>query len=460
MNRVLVIDDQKTICVSLKEGLTDLNYRVATASGGKEGLKKLIAFKPQVIFLDMRLGDENGLDLIQKIKDIDKEAEIIIMTAYGNIKTAVSAIKKGAFDYINKPFDLEEIHITLQRALSSISMRKKIYLLEKERNSQNVIMLGKHPLVKEVIEKAKILARNGNVTVLITGETGTGKELVASAIHQQSTRKDSSMIKIDCSAIPRQLIESELFGFEKSAFTGAASRKKGLLEMADGGTAFLDEIAEIPMDMQTKLLRFLEERKFKRLGGLEDIEVDVRIIAATNKNLEEAIKNNEFREDLYYRLNVVPIHLPPLRERGEDVLLLAEYFLCMYNRKFNKSIKGFTEKARLKLLQYRWQGNIRELRNVLERIVILHNDEYIDLHHLPPEICNDSGQNKIPDLDNGTVREKLSTGDFSLEDEVKKLEKHYISAALDYAGGNYTRASRVLGISRFALKRKTEKYFK
>lgn len=459
MNKVLVIDDQETICLSLREGLMDLGYKVATASNGKEGYEKLIAFKPQVIFLDMRLGDENGLDLIQSIKNIDNEIEIIIMTAYGNIKTAVSAIKKGAFDYINKPFDLEEIHITLQRALSSINMQKKIYLLEKEMKSQALVILGEHSSMKEIFEKMKILAKNEGVTILITGETGTGKELVASEIHNQSYRKGNSMIKINCAAIPRQLIESELFGFEKSAFTGATSRKKGLLEMADKGTVFLDEIADIPMDMQTKLLRFLDEHKFKRIGGLEDIEVDVRIIAATNKNLEEAIRNNEFRQDLYYRLNVVPIHLPPLRERGEDILLLADYFLNIYNQKFGKSIKGFTRNAKCELLQYSWRGNIRELRNVLERIVILHNDEYIDLRHLPREICKNS-ETECLTLECNITEKKLSTEAFSLEDEVQGLEKKFITAALGYSDGNYTKASEILGISRFALKRRIEKYFK
>lgn len=457
--RILVIDDEKMICLSLKEGLTDLGYRVETATSGREGMKKLASFKPHVIFLDMRLPDEDGLELIQQIKAVDKEVEIIIMTAYGNIKTAVTAIKNGAFDYINKPFDLEEIHIIVRKAFNNINMQKKIYLLEKEKESQSEYMLGEHPRINEVFNKIDILAQNDEVTVLITGETGTGKELVASAIHHKSIRKGSPMIKINCGAIPQQLVESELFGFEKNAFTGASSRKKGLLEMADGGTVFLDEIGEISMDIQTKLLRFLEERKFKRVGGLEDIEVDIRVIAATNKNLEEAIEKKEFRQDLYYRLNVVPVQLPPLRERGQDILLLAEYFLNIYNRKFNKMIKGFTEGAKEKLLHYHWRGNVRELKNVLERIVILHNDEYIDLRHLPLEVCNDSSGKKTVSRMKENAEEKILSKDFSLENEIENLEKEYITKALDYSKGNYTKASEILGISRFALKRKIEKYF-
>ncbi len=457
--RILVIDDEDIICLSLKEGLTDLGYKVVTASNGKEGMKKLAAFKPQVAFLDMRLSDENGLELIPQIKNIDREVEIIIMTAYGDVKTAVTAIKSGAFDYINKPFDLEEIHITLQKAFNNINLQKKLFLLEKEKELQSKYMLGEHPLIKEIFNKIEILAQNEEVTVLITGETGTGKELVASAIHHKSARRDSSMIKINCGAIPRQLLESELFGFEKNAFTGAASRKKGLLEMADGGTIFLDEIAEIPMDMQSKLLRFLEERRFKRIGGLEDIEVDVRVIAATNKNLEDAIRNNEFRQDLYYRLNVVPIHLPPLRDRGEDILILTQYFLNIYNKKFNKNIKDFTQRAKDKLLCYGWQGNIRELKNVLERIVILHNDQYIDLHHLPVEICNANACSQTLTSKEINVNQRIFTGNFSLQDEIQRLEQDYIRQALDYTKGNYTRASEILGINRFTLKRKIDKYF-
>ncbi len=458
--RILIVDDEETIRLSLKEGLTDMGYGVATAGNGVAALEEIKSFKPQVVFLDMRLAKENGLALIPRIKEIDKEVEVVIMTAYGDIQTAVKAIKEGAYDYINKPFDLEEIDIIIERVIKNLKLQKKIYLLEKEKKSQNEYMLGEDASMKDILAKIDILSSNDAVTVLIRGETGTGKELVAAAIHEKSARKDGPMLKINCGAIPQQLIESELFGFEKNAFTGATARKKGLIEIADGGTVFLDEIGEISLSVQTKLLRFIEERTFKRVGGLEDIEVDIRVIAATNKNLEEAIKRKEFREDLYYRLNVVPIQLPPLRERGKDILLLADYYLQEYNKKFHKPIRGFSREVEHVLLNYPWRGNVRELKNVIERIVILKEGELIGVKDLPLEISNsiDDGSDIIPrdkhEKDAGTV---LYPG-FSLEKEVQEIELYYIKMALAHCNNNYSKASEILGISRFALKRKIEKY--
>lgn len=459
--RILIVDDEETIRLSLKEGLMDLGYRVSTAGNGTVALEEVRNFKPQVIFLDMRLSHENGLELISHIKEIDREAEVVIMTAYGDIQTAVKAIKEGAFDYINKPFDLQEIDIIIGRVIKNVELQKKIYLLEKEKKSRNEYMLGEHSSMREVLSRIDILSSNDAVTVLIRGETGTGKELVASAIHDHSDRKDAPMLKINCGAIPQQLIESELFGFEKNAFTGANTRKKGLMEIADGGTVFLDEIGEISLNVQTKLLRFLEERKFKRIGGLEDIEVNIRIIAATNKNLEEAIRRREFREDLYYRLNVVPIQLPPLRERGSDVLILAQYYLQQYNKKFHKKIKGITKEVENVLLSYPWRGNVRELKNVIERIVILKEGEYIDLKDLPFEIYKNASENpyKITTVKDDKAVSKVFHQDFSLEREVQEMEIQYIKLALEHCRNNYSKASEMLGISRFALKRKMEKYF-
>lgn len=459
--KVLIVDDEETIRLSLKEGLMDIGYRVSTAGNGTAALKEIKSFKPQVIFLDMRLSQENGLELIPQIKEIDREAEVVIMTAYGDIQTAVRAIKEGAFDYINKPFDLQEIDIIIERVIKNLKLQKKLYLLEKEKKSQSEYMLGEHTSMKEVLSKIDILSSNDAVTVLIRGETGTGKELVASAIHNKSSRKDAPMLKINCSAIPQQLVESELFGFEKNAFTGAGTRKKGLMEIADGGTVFLDEIGEISLNIQTKLLRFLEERKFKRVGGLEDIEVDIRIIAATNKNLEEAIRRKEFREDLYYRLNVVPIQLPPLRKRERDIFILAEYYLQEYNKKFNKKIKGFTKEAENVLLAYSWRGNVRELKNVIERVVILKEVDYIDLKDLPFEFykSTDESPHKIASVKDDKAANKIFHPDFTLEKEVQDMEVQYIKLALEHCKNNYSKASEMLGISRFALKRKMEKYF-
>lgn len=457
--RVLIIDDEKTICLSLTEGLKDLGYEVDSASDSKDGLRKVLNFKPHVVFLDMRLGDDNGLEILREIKKDDNDIEVIMMTAYGNIETAVKAIKNGAFDYIKKPFDLDEIHIIISKALDNLNMKTKIYLLEKEKEYNSHYMIGKNPSMLEIYKQINILSKNDGVTVLIRGETGTGKELVAEAIHNKSYRSEAPIVKINCGAIPKELVESELFGYEKSAFTGAASRKKGLFEIADGGTVFLDELGEIPMDMQTKLLRFLEERRFKRVGGLLDIGVDIRIIASTNKNLEEAIKEKKFREDLYYRLNVVPVSLPPLRDREEDILLLGQHFLTKYNERFNKNIRGFDSSAKTKIQRYSWPGNVRELKNVIERIVILYNVDYIETKHLPVEIREYDGDNdNVNNITPNPLKENFGEG-FCLEDEIKKIESEYITKALDDTKGNHSKAAKLLGISRFALKRRIEKYF-
>lgn len=459
--KILIVDDEEFIRLSLGEGLKDLGYKISTASNGAEAEDKVKKIKPQIVFLDLKLSNENGLDILAKIKEIDSEAEVVIMTAYGDTHTAVKAIKLGAYDYIGKPFDLQEIDIIIKKIIKNTELQKKLYIYEKEKSLEAEDLIGEHPLMKEVLKRIDVLAKNDEVTVLIRGESGTGKDLVASAIHDNSVRKNSAMIKINCASIPKQLLESELFGFEKNSFTGANERKKGLMEIADGGTVFLDEIGEMPMELQPKLLRFLEEKKFKRIGGLEDMEVDIRVIAATNKNLESAINNNEFREDLYYRLNVVPIFLPPLRERGGDILTLANKFLYDYNQKFNKKIKGFTKNAERALLGYSWRGNVRELKNVIERIVLLTEEDYIDAEDMPFEIRKD----KKDEVEHYSSYKKAESDaetiepGFSLESEVEQMEMHYIKLALKICGNNFSKASEMLGISRFALKRRMEKYF-
>jgi len=454
--KVLVIDDELMICKSLKAGLTDMGYDVATAQNRKDALRQIASFKPQLVLTDMRLGKENGIDLIDDIKKIDSDIEIIVMTAYSDITSAVTAIKKGAFDYINKPFDLEEIEIILDRAYQKYKIKNKILILEKQSQCFIENIIGQSDKMKDVYEKINILSQNDSVTVLIRGETGTGKELVADAIHNKSIRKDSPILKINCTTIPSQLVESELFGFERNAFTGAGAKKKGLFEIANGGTVFLDELGEIPLEIQAKLLRVLEERKFRRIGGLEDIEVDIRIIAATNKDLETAVKEKEFREDLYYRLNVVPVEVPPLRERGNDILLIAQYFIDKFNIAFKKSIKGFDKDAKSKLLAYYWPGNIRELKNVIERIVILNNGEWISSSNLPVEIQS----YKTAENPAYILRDDISieNDNFSLEEKMDGIEKQYLLDALEKSEDNQTKAAAMLGISRFALRRKMEKY--
>lgn len=460
--KILVIDDEEIMRLTLGEGLCDFGYNIETASDGLEGIKKLKEFRPDVILLDMRLRTENGLDVARKIKQIDEYVEIVIMTAYGDIKTAIEAIKIGAIDYIKKPLDIEEIEVTISKAIASQSMKKKLKLYEEKELRTEDTFISKDSVMEDTIKKMNILAKNDSVTVLIRGETGTGKEVIANFIHKNSDRKDSLMLSVNCAAIPRQLLESELFGFEKNAFSGANSRKRGLLELAHGGTVFLDELGEMPLDIQSKLLRFLETRKFNRIGGLEEIEIDIRVIAATNKNLEEAIAEKEFREDLYYRLNVVPIFIPALRERKLDIVELSKYFLDMFNIKFKKNFKGFTNEAIDRMTSYQWPGNIRELKNIIERIVILNNASFIDVENLPSEIQASDIQEKVTNEKNIKVleeKEELIEDGFSLEEKVADLEKYYITKALDKSKGNFSAASKLLGISRHALNRRMEKYF-
>ena len=455
--RILVIDDEQTIRMSLKEGLKDLGYQVAAAKTGREGLRMAGEKRPHAVLLDLRLTDGSGLDLISPLKEIDSSMEVVMMTAHGDIPTAVKAIRNGAWDYIHKPFDLDEVSLILGHLFSSIKMKRKLYMLEQNQKSEQEKILSDHSSMQEVFEKIAILARNDDVTVLISGETGTGKELVASAIHQDSQRRDAALLKINCAAIPAQLMESELFGYEKNAFTGAGERKKGLLELADGGTVFLDEVGELTLDLQAKILRVLEEQKFRRVGGLEDIEVDLRIVTATNKNLEKAVENREFREDLYYRLNVVPINLPPLRERGKDVLLIARHFVNLYNQKFNKQVEILDKEVEERFLVYDWKGNIRELRNVLERMIILKPDheKTLSLQDLPQEIRETKHRRIAGDEEDGMEAAILKG--FSLEDHLKVIERKYLLKALELHDHNHTKAAEALGISRFALKRKLEK---
>ncbi|MBF4692577.1 sigma-54-dependent transcriptional regulator [Fusibacter ferrireducens] len=455
--KILIIDDEEIMRLTLREGLSDLGYDIETAASGGEAIQKLKQFEPDVILLDMRLGSESGLEIAKKIKMTDEYVEIIIMTAYADINTAIEAIKLGATDYIKKPLDLDEIQVNISRAIASQSLKKKLKLYEeKEMKSENTF-ISADPIMEDIKKRMSILAENDSVTALIGGETGTGKEVVANYIHKNGSRKDFLMLSVNCAAIPKQLLESELFGFEKNAFSGATSRKKGLLEMAQGGTLFLDELGEMPLDIQAKILRFLETRKFNRIGGLEEIEVDIRIIAATNKNLEDAIAQKTFRADLYYRLNVVPIHLPPLRERPIDLIELSKYFLEVYNLKFKKNIKGFTDHAFNQMRSYQWPGNIRELKNIIERIVILNDIDYIDVEQLPSEVRDQS--TKATKVQREKAVDTPIPEGFSLEEEVADLEKYYILKALEISKDNFSATSKILGISRHALNRRIKKYF-
>lgn len=456
--KILIIDDEELIRLSLSEGMKDYGYAVETADNCKSAIEKIQSFRPDVALIDLKLGHENGLELADQIKELDDFIEIIMMTAYGDIRTAIEAIKRGASDFLKKPLDLEEMNVAITKALSSQVMKRKLEIYEQRSSESANGFIGKSAAMRDTVNKMQILSKNDSVTVLIRGETGTGKEVVANYIHQNSQRHDNVLLSLNCAAIPSQLIESELFGFEKNAFSGAGARKRGLVELADGGTLFLDELGEMPLDIQAKLLRFLETKKFKRVGGLESIEVDIRVIAATNRDLEKAIEEKTFREDLYYRLNVVPILLPPLRERGEDIEHLAHHFLDTYLKKFGKESAHFTQEAIEWIKRYKWPGNVRELKNIIERMVILNDVPVFSKEHLPYELV---GSVPVESVEVGTRPSEVPTEipqGFSLEDVVETMEVSYIKTALRQCGGNLSNTAKVLGISRYALKRRMEKY--
>jgi two-component system response regulator AtoC len=365
----------------------------------------------------------------------------------------VEAMKSGAFDYLTKPFELEEIDIAIKKYIEQHKLELEVERFrEKEKRAEAEMIVGKSPAVETLKEELSLVAKSPNTTVLIQGETGTGKELAAKSIHNMSSRQSNSFVPVNCGAIPSHLVESELFGHEKGAFTGANQRKKGLIELADGGTLFLDEIGELSLEIQVKLLRFLEDKKIKRVGGVKDIEVDVRVIAATNRPLEKMIQEGTFRSDLYYRLNVVPINIPPLRDRGEDIIILAEYFLKQFSLQMGKQEPFLSSQAKEQLMKYSWPGNIRELKNIMERVVILNHDETIEEHHLHFLNKGEEQHEKLMEQD------PLLDRDFSLEKYLEKIEMRFIVEALKLEKWNITRAAEKLGISRYALQRRIEKY--
>ena len=376
MKKVLIVDDEFLIRFTLEEGLKDRGYETQSAETVKDALEKMKTFHPQVILLDNRLQDSLGIDEISTFRSADEEVQVILMTAYGSVAQAVEATKRGAYDYILKPFDIDEIDRIASRCIGQMQDRESLQFLKGKTQE----FIGVSDAAMRIRRHIELLGKNSSVNVLIRGETGTGKEVAASLIHACSDRRDHLMVRINCGAIPEHLMESELFGYERGAFAGALKTKKGLIELADGGTVFLDEIGELPMAMQTKLLTFLDDRKFKRIGALEDTAVDVRIIAATNRNLEEAIKAGQFREDLFYRLNVMQIEIPPLRDRREDIPVLCDYYLDYYNKAFARNIEKVDPDFMRELLLYDWKGNVRELKNIFERCFLFSQGNILEKH--------------------------------------------------------------------------------
>ena len=404
-----------------------------------------------LIMLDYKLPDVTGLDIMRRLRELDRDVVVIMITAYSNIEDAVEAIKLGAYDYIAKPFQMDQLMLTVDKALETTKLRREVRQLRGRLQHEFGFdrIIGQHPSMLELFDLINSVARSNTSTVFLRGETGTGKDLVAGVIHYNSDRAPRPFMNITCTAISETLLESELFGHEKGAFTDARFQKKGLFELADGGTVFLDEVGDMPPMLQAKLLHFLESRRFRRVGGAVEIPVDVRVIAATNRDIEKAIESGEFRRDLLYRLNVVPVFLPALRDRGEDVRLLADHFVAVYSREFKKAITGIDEVVYDKLATYAWPGNVRELRNVIERAVLLCKDQRIK----SSDIVLGSGQ-KQPAAEEDLTGLDMPPGglDFS------QLENKLLRQALARSGGNQTKAAKLLNLSRDTFRYRLEKH--
>ncbi len=452
--RILILEDEKLIRWSIREMLQREGFRVQEAATGQEAREILGDEECDLLLLDYRLPDTTGIEILEWARQEQPELSVIMMTAYGTVETAVQAMKLGVFDYLTKPVHLDELLVQVQKALETTQLRREVHRLRSEQRAirGEIHLIGRSPAMREVIGLIDKIVASQASTVLLEGESGTGKNLVAKAIHYGSARAERPFVTITCSAITETLLESELFGHERGAFTDAKLQKKGLLELADGGTAFMDEIGEMGPSMQAKLLRFLEDRVFKRVGGTRDIHVDVRVIAATNRNLEQAVREGRFREDLYYRLKVIPITLPPLRERREDVPLLVQHFLDHYNREFHKSTRHVSSAALELLVKHPWHGNIRELKNVIERIMILEDKASIEAIDLPGTLRTEPAVG--PAVAAERPRTSLPVGSMTLD----QMEKEAIRAALERTGQNQVQAARLLGITRDTLRYRVKKF--
>ena len=446
--KVLVIDDEPLIRMSLESGLSDLGYQVCCTDTIGEGLSLAARLHPDAVLLDNRVGAERGIDHITDFQKLDEDMILILMTAYGSVSQAVEAMKLGVSHYVQKPFDLDEIDLVITRAMEQLLSRRSLELMKLRPRK----LLGESSAICRIRQEIRVLAENDNVDILICGETGTGKEVVVNTIHEQSSRHDKPLVKINCGAIPENLLESELFGHEKGSFTGADKTKKGLIELANGGTVFLDEVGELPLAMQAKLLTFLEDRSFKRVGGLQDIEVNIRVAAATNRDLEAEVQKGRFREDLYYRLNVMQIHIPPLRERPEDIPVLCRFYLQHFNRKFNKSLQDIAPEFLTLLQGYYWKGNVRELRNVMERCVLFSRQSVLT----GEETGLDTLLAVRPRAGGSFPMHDLAQQGIDLKHEVDAFERTYIDRAMQLSGGNLSQAAQLLGCTRFTLKRRLE----
>ncbi len=452
--KILIVDDEQVLCQSLKMDFEEDGYAVQISNSGEHALKQISNFDPAVVLLDLRLPGIDGIEVLKKIQDFDPDIAVIIMTAFGDTTTTVEAVKCGAFHFINKPFELDDLKKRVKKAVKGRILEREVeYLRYQQRKIYRFCdLVGQSDKMMEIYKQIEILSQTDQTTVLVLGESGTGKELIAGAIHFKSKRTKAPFMEINCASLPENLIESELFGYEKGAFTDATQQRKGLLEIADHGTVFLDEIAEMPLSIQAKLLTFLEKKKFKRLGSGKDIEVDVRIIAATNKNLLKSIEKKKFRKDLYYRLNVVSIHAPPLRERKDDILALSNYFLEEFSKDMGKIPKKLLPEVEDIFNAYPWYGNVRELRNVIERAVIFCKGRTVDKNLLPREIID----SKAIENFKKQFQDKKKIN-MPIDKALLEFEKQIIDNALELTGGKKNMAAEALGISRYSLNRRIKR---
>ncbi len=450
---ILLVDDEDTIRLFLEKTLREEGYEALTAATGTEALERTRSELPDLVLLDLKLPDMSGLDVLKQIKEEVPEVCVIMLTAFGDIETAVTAMKKGAFDFVSKPVNLEELLITIGKGLDSRKLTRELFELRRRLKLDvgEDYVPGESPQMKEIYEIVKRIAQSDTTTILIQGESGTGKEMIATMIHRYSSRRDQPFLEINCASLPEELLESELFGHERGAFTDAKSQKVGLLELANKGTLFLDEIGEMSLTIQVKLLRVLERMTFRRVGGTKDIKVSVRIISATNSDLEGGVKKKAFREDLYYRLKVVPIFIPPLRERKEDIYLLLRHLLNHFNKQFNKGFQEIDDAAYDVILNYPWPGNIRELKNMVERVVLLENDSVLRAGHIPASIRQGLSSEKehsgVRRLEMALSRPFPEDG-VDFEDLLGSVEREIIEKAMREADGNQSAAARLLRLNR------------
>jgi DNA-binding NtrC family response regulator len=435
---ILVVDDDGDIREVLGDRLQSLGYRVFAADTAKAGLELLERQNPQLALLDIEMPDMNGIDLLREIRRREHDVTVVMITAYGTVERAVEAMKEGAYDFIGKPFDPDHVALIVAKALERETLRRGIEILSEQIDDRHRMIVGQSVQINRAVETAKKAAASRS-TVLLLGESGTGKEIFARAIHNWSDRKDKPFVAINCVGLSKELLESELFGHEKGSFTGALQLKKGKMELAHGGTVFLDEVGDVSTELQTKLLRFLQEREFERVGGTKPISVDVRIIAATNRDLNNAVQEGKFREDLYYRLNVVPLILPPLRARKEDIPGLADYFLKRSALETKKNFTAIDEEAMKKLIAYQWPGNVRELANVIESAVVLGQGPELTPHDLPAKVIS-------------TVPKLVPTG-FTYHGAVDEYRRELIEKTLAETQGNRAAAAKILGLQRTYLSR-------